>query len=96
MEDLSISKIMYAAIAELEKAFGGTDIKLVSEKMYRKPPTEFAKAGMLGVDVLVEGIPVFLPHESVAEEILWNIGRINLAEEWIWQIIKDDLRFKIQ
>ena len=69
-EDLSnISPIIYQAIDILKSQFGGTDIKLVSDEMYRLEPSEDAPAGKLGVNIQLEGITAFLGLESMAEQI---------------------------
>lgn len=83
-----ISEVMRVAIEHLrhKTSFGELDIKVLSEKEYRQPPSEFCALGYLGVDVEIEGNEVFLGHESMAEVIL-EYGNI-VADEFIYNILK--------
>lgn len=64
-----VSPIIYGAIEILRKSFGGTEVKLISEKMYRREPDEWTPLGKLGVDIEINGIKTFLGCESIAEDI---------------------------
>ena len=83
-----ISEVMRVAIEHLrhKTSFGELDIKVLSEKEYRQPPSEFCALGYLGVDVEIEGIKAFLGNESVAENILWYGNTV--ADEVICSILK--------
>ena len=82
-----ISPMIYAALDIMRKCFGGTDVKLLSEKMYRLKPDEYAKAGRLGVDIEVMGIKTFFGCESNAENIL-TYGQ-PIADQFVAMLIKD-------
>jgi hypothetical protein len=81
-----ISPIIYAALDMMRKCFGGTEVKLLSEKMYRLKPDENAKAGRLGVDIEVMGIKTFFGCESDAEYML--IYGQPIADEFVAMLIK--------
>lgn len=82
-----IPRIIYAALDVMRNCFGGTEVKLLSKKMYRLPPDEYAKAGRLGVDIEVMGIKTFFGCESNAEDIL-TYGQ-PIADEFVAMLIKD-------
>ena len=69
-EDLTISKIIAKTIELLQEEYPEYDIKLISKEMYRQPPTEYALAGHLGVDIEILGIKTFMGHELHAEDML--------------------------
>ena len=69
-EDLTISKIISKTIELLQEEYPEFNIKLLTEKMYRMPPSEYAKAGHLGVDMEILGVKVFMGHELHAEDML--------------------------
>ena len=83
-----IPKIIHLAIERMEICFGGTEIKLISEEMYRLPPDEFSPVGKLGVDISIMGIKTFLGCESMAELICQPMGMM-IAEEFVFNIIKN-------
>jgi hypothetical protein len=84
-----ISPIIYGAIEKLRNSFGGTDVKLLSEEMYRKAPDEYTPLGKLGVDIEIMGIKTFLGCESMAEDIACTPYGQMLAEEFIAIIMKE-------
>jgi len=88
---MEIAPQIYQAITILKRTFGGTEIELLSDEMYRKPPSEFCKLGYLGVDISVQGRKVFLGCESMAEEIAWNPLGLRIAEEFIYSIFKEEI-----
>ena len=85
-----IAPQIHQAIEILRKTFGGTDVKLISTEMYRKPPSEFCALGYLGVDISVEGKQVFLGCESMAEEIAWNPLGYMIAEEFVYNVLMEN------
>jgi len=86
-KDKEISPIIYKAIEIIEKCFGGTDVELISDKMYRTSPDEFYPIGKLGVDIEINGIKTFLGCESMAEEIACNPFGKKIAEEFVHMIL---------
>lgn len=87
---MEIPKAIHVAIIKLGKSFGGTNVKLLSEKMYRLTPDEFTPLGKLGVDIEIEGIKTFLGCESIAEDIAWlpdPYGQA-IADELVYNVIK--------
>jgi hypothetical protein len=84
-----IPPIIYGAIERLKKAFGGTNIELLSEEMYRLPPSEFCQLGYLGVDIKIEGIKTFLGCESMAEDIACTPYGQMIADEFVFMVIKE-------
>jgi len=87
----AIAPQIFQAIEILRKTFGGTQVELLSTEMYRKPPSEFCALGYLGVDISVEGKKVFLGCESMAEEIAWNPMGWMVAEEFIFEVLKEEI-----
>jgi len=85
---MEISPIVYAAIERLKNSFGGTDVKLLSEKMYRLKPDENSSIGRLGVDIEIMGIKTFLGCESMAEDIACTPYGQMIADEFVFNIIK--------
>jgi hypothetical protein len=83
-----ISPVIYEAIEVLRSRFGGTDVQLISDDMFRLEPTEYAPAGRLGVYVEIEGIRVFLGCESNAEDMLGPLGGA-FADEFIYAVMKE-------
>lgn len=83
-----ISPIIHGAIKRLRNSFGGTNIELISESMYRQPPSEFCPLGYLGVDIKVEGIKVFLGCESMAEDIACTPYGQMIADQFVFDVIK--------
>lgn len=83
-----ISEVMRVAIEHLrhKTSFGELDIKVLSEKEYRQPPSEFCALGYLGVDIEIEGVKTFLGNESMAENILWYGNTV--ADDFIYHVIK--------
>jgi hypothetical protein len=88
-QNRKISPIIYGAIDKLKKCFGGTKIELLSEEMYRQPPSEFCPLGYLGVDIKVEGIKVFLGCESMAEDIACTPYGQSIADDFVFRVIKE-------
>ena len=73
----------------LKNSFGGTEVKLLSGKMYRITPDEFTPLGQLGVDIEIMGVKTFLGYESIAEDIACTpYGQI-LADEFVAMVIKE-------
>lgn len=83
-----IPKIIYLAIDRLKLCFGGTDVEIIGEKMYRLKPSIDAKAGKLGIDIKINGIKTFLGCESMAEPICEPLGQY-VAEEFVAMLMKD-------
>jgi hypothetical protein len=92
-----ISLHIYGAIEKLRKSFGGTDVKLISEKMYRIAPDEFTPLGKLGVDIEIMGIKTFLGCESAAEDIACTPYGQMLADEFVATVIRTSFpdKFKL-
>lgn len=84
-----ISPIIYGAIERLKNSFGGTEVKLLSEKMYRITPDEFTPLGKLGVDIEIMGIKTFLGCESMAEDIACTPYGQMIADEFVARVIKE-------
>ena len=82
-----IPQIIFSAIDTLRNSFGGTDVKLLSDKMYRRPPDESSPAGKLGVKIEVMGIKAFLGCESMAEQI--SVYGQSIADEYVYRLVKD-------
>ena len=82
-----ISPIIYGAIKRLQNSFGGTKVKLLSEKMYRRTPDEYCALGNLGVDIEIEGIKTFLGCELHAEDIACTPYGQMIADEFVFKII---------
>jgi len=55
----------------LKKAFGGTDILILSD-LYRLEPDEFHKGGKLGADIWVEGIKIFMGFQEIEDMIIYG------------------------
>jgi hypothetical protein len=83
-----ITPIIHGAIERLRSCFGGTRVELLSKEMYRLPPSEFAAAGYLGVDIEIEGIKTFLGHESLAEDIAIHPHGQMFADQFVFDVIK--------
>jgi hypothetical protein len=83
-----ISPIIHGAIERLKNSFGGTEVKLISEEMYRLAPDEFSPVGKLGVDIEIMGIKTFLGCESAAEDIACTPYGQMLADEFVHRVIK--------
>jgi hypothetical protein len=83
-----ISPIIYGAIERLRLSFGGTNVELLSEEMYRKTPTEHSLAGDIGVDVKIEGVTVFLSCPNNAEDIACTPYGQMLADEFVHMVLK--------
>ena len=83
-----IAPSIHSAIEVLKSRFGGTDVRLISDDMFRLEPTEDAPAGRLGVYIEVEGIRVFLGCESNAEQMLGPLGGL-VADEFIYSVINE-------
>jgi len=82
-----ISPIIYGAINIMERCFGGTKIEIIGDDMYRLSPTNEKKIGLLGIDIKINGVNVFLGCESMAEPIC-EYGEI-VAEGFIFNVMKD-------
>ena len=76
-----ISPLIYEAIKIIKKSFGGTDVELISEKMFRTQPNRYYPYGNLGVYIKVDGIKTFLGCESNAEDIC--LYGLHIAEEFV-------------
>lgn len=83
-----ISPIIYGAIERLKNSFGGTEVKLLSEKMYRIAPDKYTPLGRLGVDIEIEGIKTFLGCESCAEDIACTPYGQMLADDFVYNVLK--------
>ena len=83
----NISPIIYAAIERIGYSFGGTEVKLLSEEMYRRAPDEFCALGRLGVDIEVDGIKTFLGC-GIAEDMSCGPYSQMIADEFVWYTIK--------
>lgn len=77
-----ISPILLSAIERLKFSFGGTDVRLLSNKMFRITPDEFTPLGKLGVDIEIMGIKTFLSCE-IAEEIACTPYGQMIADEFV-------------
>jgi len=83
-----IPNVIYNAIEQLKLCFGGTDVELIGEKMYRLVPSIDAKAGRLGIDIKINGVKTFLGCESMAEPICEPLGQY-VAEEYVATLMKN-------
>ena len=83
-----ISPMIYGAIERLRLSFGGTNVELLSEEMYRKTPDEYTPIGKLGVDISIEGVKTFLGCESMAEDIACTPYGQMLADEFVHMVLK--------
>ena len=88
----SISKSIYIAIDKLKTRFGGIDVKLLSDEMYRTEPDEFCEIGYLGVDIEIEGIKTFLGCSSMAEIIAYEPYGSLVADEFIYTVLKPNMK----
>lgn len=86
-----ISPIIYGAIEVMKKSFGGTEVKLVSEVMYRTAPDEHTPLGYLGVDIEIMKIKTFLGC-TIAEDIACTPYGQMIADEFIFMVIKEVLK----
>jgi hypothetical protein len=92
-ENREISWKITTAIKILENSYLKPKIELLSTEMYRLPPSKFAKAGHLGVDISINGIKGFFGCETNAEEIcIW--GDV-IANDFI-NIFLDKPRYTIE
>lgn len=82
-----ISPIIHQAINIIKNSFGGTEVDLISDKMYRSSPNEFKPLGELGVDIKIMNIKTFLSCE-LAENIGCTPYGQKIADEYVYQIIK--------
>lgn len=86
-----LPKSVDIAINIMRNSFGGTNVKLVGEKLYRTKPDEFCKLGRLGIDIEIEGVKTFMGIESLAEDIAFlppPYGQM-IADEFVYNIIKN-------
>lgn len=83
-----ISLLIYGAIERIENSFGKTEVKLISEKMYRIAPDEYAPLGKLGADIEIMGVKTFLSC-SLAEEIACTPYGQRIADEFVAKVIKN-------
>ncbi len=84
-ENLEISDIILVAVDIMKKCFGGTRVTLLSKEMYRLPPTEFAPAGKVAVDIEIDGVWAILEY-STASEMLEPYGQM-VAEEVVFEMV---------
>lgn len=89
MKNREIPDIIHSAIERLRMSFGGTEVELLSEKMYRLPPDGFTPLGKLGVDIKIMGIRTFLGCESMAEDIACTPYGQMLADEFVARVVKE-------
>lgn len=82
--------MIFAAIDVIKNCFGGLEVNLISEKMYRRAPDEFTPLGKLGVDIEINGIKTFLGCESMAEQIMCNPMGQMIAEEFAYTILSEN------
>lgn len=83
-----ITYVVYYSIEKMSKSFGGTEVKLLSEKMYRTSPNRYKSIGCLGVDIEVMNIKTFLSYEMVEDIAYTPYGQI-ISDEFIARIIKE-------
>ncbi len=102
-----IGPAIYQAINILKNCWGGLEIEIVSDGMYRLPPDEYAKAGRLGVDITMKpidsdipAVKTFLGYESMAEDIAWTPHGQMIADHFVWELlgkqIKQDMEEKLK
>jgi len=94
-----IGPAIYQAIDILKKCWGGIEIEIISDGMYRLPPNEYSRAGMLGVDITIKpinsdisAIKTFLGYESMAEEIVYTPYGGMIADHFIWELLGEQLK----
>jgi len=55
MENKEIDIVIHQAINLMRETFGGTEVQLISDKMFRSTPNKECPLGCLGVTITVEG-----------------------------------------
>lgn len=94
-----IGPAIYQAIEIIKNCWGGIDVEIISEGMYRLPPDEFAKAGRLGVDITLKpsntnipSVKTFLGYESMAEDIAWTPYGKMIADHFVWELLGKEIQ----
>ena len=94
-----IHPIIHAAIAMIENVAGVENVELLSDKMYRKEPSEDALAGQLGVDIVINdelsgAFKTFLGYGMCEEMVTYPIG-VFITQEFVHLIVspKDKTKF---
>jgi hypothetical protein len=91
--NMEISPVVYNAVELMKNSFGGTDVKIFSEKKYRTQPNEYSPIGVLGVDIYIQDIIVFLSY-SISENI--SVYGQYLADSFVFDILKDEYKRMIR
>lgn len=80
-------QVINDAVNIMRACFGGTNIKIISDKLLREEPSEYAKAGRLYVDIEIEKVKTKL-YYSDAEDMHTPIGQL-IAEEYVWKVVSE-------
>lgn len=78
-------QVINDAVNIMRACFGGTNIKIISDKLLTEEPSEYAKAGRLYVDIEIEKVKTKL-YYSDAEDMHTPIGQL-IAEEYVWKVV---------
>jgi len=86
-----ISPMIHAAIAMIEKVAGVESVELVSTEMERLEPTPDAKAGRLGVHIIINdelsgAFKTFLAHEMCEDMLMYPTGMF-ITQEFVHLIV---------
>lgn len=82
-ENLSvIPQQMHRALEIIKDAFPLIEVEIAGP-MRRLEPDRYARAGLLGCDIMMEGKRVFLGCESMAEEICLNPFGESIAMDFV-------------
>jgi hypothetical protein len=78
-------QVINNAVEIMRNCFGGTKVKILSDKLLREEPNEYAKAGRLYAYVEIEKVKTKL-YYSDAEDMHNPIGQL-IAEEYVWKVV---------
>jgi hypothetical protein len=93
MSRFNTSLIIFGAVEIMKTSFGGTDVKIISQEMYRNQSDNTTLIGILGVDIEIEGYKVFLSY-SIAEDMC--LYGQHVADNFVFNILKGDYKRKIR
>jgi len=78
-------QVIKNAVEIMRACFGGTSVDIISDKLQREDPNEYAKAGRLYADIEIEKVKIKL-YYSDAEDMHSPLGQL-IAEEYVWKVV---------
>lgn len=85
------SEVYNLGVKILRKAFGGTDVLILSD-LYRLTPTEYAPGGKVGADLWIEGTKVFVGYSEIESVLEYGL---HMAEDIVGTILIDNTNTNI-